>query len=350
MFKEKIKKHNIMFIAHYQDDAALLYKFYQYTKRKYSKVCHAFFDRIFFFIWIEAPLAFATSLSKESVKEISEYSYKRYIMKHRKRWYTRFFFDWLGKAYFVKYYTKLRKRNIDRLFIYDDQPIANKACIMAARALNIYTSILYQGYKNGTILLDKTGTRWASSIPHNKEFYTNISSERQTTPSTKKDIVLVILQKDDSPESILYAPIISKQSELLHLVTEAAQQLVRTQFVVFNSSKIMNNIHNITYTKEPIEAFLPYAKTVVTINNHEALQALDFEIPVISLGDTFFNIEGISATPKSKEDLINMIQNPTPYYDKKTACRFMNYIDTQSVAVQSMYNTPESCFEDMLGR
>lgn len=350
MAKNKIDKINIMFMAHYQDDAALLHKFYQYTKTKYSQIYRAFYDRICSFLWIEIPLTFAKPLSKEVIKEISEYTYRRHIMIHSNRWYKRFIFDLLGMAYFIKYYIKLKKQNIHYLFIYDDQPITNKACIMAARSLNIYTSILYQGYKNGMILIDKVGTRWESSIPHNKEFYLTIGSKRQTASSVKNNIVLVLLQKDDSPESILYAPIISKQSELLQLITEVAQQLIRTQFVIFNSAKKMDNIHNITYIKEEMLEFLPYAKAVITINNHEALKALDFEIPIISFGNTFFNIDGIAVTPKSKEHLINILENPNPYYNKEMACRFMNYIDTQSVAIHSMYNAQESCFEDILNK
>jgi hypothetical protein len=348
MAKKKLQKHNVMFMGHLSDDAKFLYSFYQYTQKNYQKDYNVFYDRISSFLLMEFLFAFTVRLPKEIIDEIAEYNYKLYISKYKNRFFTKFLFHWLAKAYFVKYYGKLLKKKIEYLFIYDDNEIKKKACVIAARVLKVNYTILYQGYKPNVLLMDHFATRWRSLMPHNPEFYLQISGKRKTTPSQKDNIVLVVLQDDKSVESVLYAPVISKQFELLQLITDVSQVLIKTRFVIFNASKWNAGTHNIVYTKENFASFLPKAKAVVTINCQSAMHALDFDIPIIAFGDAVYNIEGVSVVPKSKKEFIDILEKPSVYYNKSVACNFMNVIDGKTAVTSSMSNPSTQTFETIL--
>ena len=320
-----------MFVGQSKIDARFIYNFYKYTKNTYTKNYHCFYERLNSFFTFESLFAFTVRLPKEVIAEICEYNYKLYIKKNKNYFFINFFFNWLAKVYFVKYYGKIRNKNISYLFIYDDNTIQKKACIVAARALKINYTIIVDGYKSNTLCLESFGTRWCAAVPHNAQFYLELNSERQTKRSTMENNVVVILQNDASVDAVLYAPLISTQKELMQLVAGVANILQQTNFIIINYAKNWGDYENIQYSQNNIEALLSSAKCVITINAPEAIAALDYEVPIIAFGDAIYNIQGIAVVPRTQSEIIEIINKPSLYYNKKIASGFLDYIDAKSV-------------------
>lgn len=337
-----------MFVSHLKEDAKFIYNFYKYTKNKYAKDFNCFYERINSFFLVEFLFAFVVRLDINIIDEVAEYNYKKYLLKNKNKFYTKILFRFLAKIYFIKYYTKLNKKKISHLFIWDDNEIKKRALILAAKILKINYKIFYKSYNDNLILIEDFATRHKSLISRNYEFYLNFEYERKKYEIEKKDIVLVYLQDDNSVDCILYAPIISKQKDFIKLIYNISQKLKNTKFIIFNAEFKNFVSENIIYAKEKFEDFLPYAKAVVTINSADVLKCLDYETPIITFGDAFYNIEGVSTTPTSEEGLVDAIDNPENYYNQKVAGAFMNYIDGKSIEIASMESPSNNVFEEIL--
>jgi hypothetical protein len=310
--KDITPKLNVLFFATSKKDSTLFFDLYEHTKGYYKHIYKPIFKRITSFFILEWLFALQRNLPKDVVNEISEYSYRKYVAQNQDGFFTRLFFNILGKMYFIKCYNILQKYNIEILYIYDDNTIINKACIIAAHNLKIDVKILHDGYKKNLIFIDENATRWNNSLPRNVSFYEEIQPSKtyiQKMEAKKENLVLVLLQDDLSPETLLYSPWVRNQKHLLRILADLSKKVPQTQFVVFNATMEYHDTPTIHFTKKPLQEFLPFCKCVITINNQKALFALEVLKPVITLGNAFFNIKGITIGVSSEEKLHTSLKN-----------------------------------------
>lgn len=302
----------ITFISSSKKSSNLLYSIYRYAHEQYKSQYKAKFKRFTHFFLLEILFAIQKNLPKEIVQEISEYSYRKYVAKKPEYFFTRYLFNILGKCYFIKAYTFLKNSNTDVLYIFDDTSIINKATIFAAKILKLEIKILHQGYRNNTIFIDSNATRWNNSIPRNVEFYYQIKAQKIHITEENNhtdDIVLVLMQDDFSPETLLYSPLFVNQKQFLATIKEVAKEMPKTKFIIFNNNSEEQDTKNLLFTKKTFQEFLPFCKCVITINNQEALFALEELKPIITIGNAYFNIEGIAVSVASTSKLITTLQN-----------------------------------------
>ena len=112
--KEKIQKSNLLFFASSKENSQLIFKLYTHTKEHYKKVYKPIYKRLsglFLLAWI---FAIQRNLPTEIVKEISQYSFKKHIAKLPEKFYTNYWYNILGKIYFIQCYTILKKYHNDK--------------------------------------------------------------------------------------------------------------------------------------------------------------------------------------------------------------------------------------------
>lgn len=339
--KEKIQKKNILFFASSKENAQLPYKLYTHTKEHYNKVYKSFYRRLSGLFFLEWIFAIQRNLPQEVVKEISEYSFRKHVAQQPEKFYTRYLYNILGKIYFIKSYSILRKLNIDTVFLYDDTTIVNKACVLAANVLKIDVKIMHQGYKNNLLMIDGLSTRFNNSIPRNKEIYTNLTPDIHyitQKPQPKHNLVLVLLQPDLSPEMLLHSPWVINQKHLIRIVNAMAKNLPEMQFIIFNAEGQHQNTANTHFTTKPFTEFLPYCSGVVTVSNQEALAALEEQKPLINLGNCYFNIEDITHSASSETQLLKLLTNLNSLPLNFKTCNGLLYCLNNVFATQC-YNT-----------
>lgn len=344
--KEKIQKSNLLFFASSKENSQVIFKLYTHTKEHYKKVYKSLYKRhsgLFFLAWI---FAIQKNLPKEIVEEISEYSFKKHVTQLPEKFCTRYWYNILGKIYFIQCYTLLKKHNINTLYLYDDTTIINKACIIAAQYLKIDVKIIHEGYKNNILMIDGNATRWHNSIPRNQDLYQNLNPNKTyitQKPQQAHNIVLVLLQNDLSPETILHSPWVLNQKHLVRIIGNLAKNLPQTQFIIFNAESPSTETQNLHFTTKPLKEFLPFCKCVITINNQQALEALEEQKPIITLGNCYFNIYGITQPVGSEKQLLETLQNIENIpFNTQTANGFLYCLnDVFSVKLYSVEN-PQS--------
>ncbi|MFT4967139.1 MAG: hypothetical protein ACI9CD_000136 [Candidatus Deianiraeaceae bacterium] len=329
---KKNKKLNVLFFANPNGGLNLIFQLHQYTKNKYGAIYRPIYKRALNFFIFEWIFALQKNLPREMVKEISEYAFQRYVLKHNAGFFARLFFDVLGKMHFVKYYGTLKKHDVQHIFIYDDIAIANKACIVAAYTLKVDVTIFSEGCTNAMLLVDRSATRWNNSIPRNVDFFKILNPQRQyisDSPHPSGNMILVVMQEDSSPEILLHSPWISSQRQLLRIIVSVSQKLPNTHFVIFNTRQQYEDSANVHFSDKPLEEFLPFCKAVVTVNDHRTICAFEYHRPVILLGNTFFNIQDLSVSASSVETLHSAIVDIENFpFNKEVANNFLYAINT----------------------
>ena len=326
-----------------EENSQLIFKLYTHTKEHYKKVYKPIYKRLsglFLLAWI---FAIQRNLPTEIVKEISQYSFKKHIAKLPEKFYTNYWYNILGKIYFIQCYTILKKYDINTLYIYDDISIINKACIIAAQYLKIDIKILHKGYKENIIMIDGSSTRWHNSIPRNHDLYQNLNPSKTyitQKPQQAHNIVLVLLQNDLLPETVLYSPWVLNQKHMVRIIGNVAKILPETQFIVFNASEPNTETQNFHFTTKPLREFLPFCKCVITINNQQALEALEEQKPIITLGNCFFNINSIANPVGSEKQLLETLKNIEKIpFDVQTANGFLYCLnDVFAIKFQNVEN------------
>lgn len=229
------------------------------------------------------------------------------------------------------------------------QPIAQLLLTLAPEETPRF--FFEQGVLPGTTTLDTQGVYYQNSVPRDPAFYYQYAQDRSleevsNTPAAKpkktnllpEHYIFIPFQEDLDAQMLEYSPWIPNMRALFSLGEQLAAETGWA--VVFkelpanqgqypdlyrrtNSQVLFANEYS---TEELIQASL----FMVTVNALTALEGLQLNRPVISLGEAFFNIPGVVMHAKSKEELIRLA-NIWPHWTLKDELRrsFLHYLQYQ---------------------
>ncbi len=242
-----------------------------------------------------------------------------------------------------------------------------------AKKMNIKTIFFENGFLPDTTQADCKGINALNSVPRDKSFYENLDYYKKPLPdkliprnpvrklkgdeiNLNRDYVFVPFQVNYDSQIIKFSPWIKSMQEFFNLINEIAP-LFNFDFIIkvhpsdkTTYSNLKSN-KNIIFATNPTDELIKNAKAIITINSSVGIESLLFEKKVITLGDAFYNIEGIVKHANNKNELINILKNLDNWQiDTKLIKNFLGYLYYEYLIPKSWKNPNKEHFEKLTKR
>ena len=225
---------------------------------------------------------------------------------------------------YLKIKTFLRTNHADLLVVWNGHRWTQASMILAAKSIDIKIAFLETGYFPDHFIIDPDGVNAASRIPRIQSFYKKWAScynnfpAQKAHPDNKK--ILIPMQIEHDSQFLLHSPWIKN---LQHFITEAKilSQHIPKDWVIQIKPHPKAPQHNLDYLIQALDDYpniellmdknareaLNDASMLVTINSTMGVEALELSIPVITLGDALYNIEGLVLQAQSTQILTDCV-------------------------------------------
>lgn len=250
-----------------------------------------------------------------------------------------------------------------------------------AKLYNIQAIFIENGTMPNRITIDKKGVNFLNSVPRNKSFYQQYSNEnilptslipRIAKNSKKfkkiscedylpKNYIFVPFQVDYDTQIMLYSPWIKNMTQLFEVIEQIAQEL-NIHFVFKEHPTSVKNYPTLhkRASKNPnlyfangceTQTLIENANAVITINSTVGIESLLFGKKVITLGNSYYNIEEIVLNVQTKDKLKLALKNLSSwkpnsvlvnnflkylYYDYLVEGNFIDYSEKQIEQIQNI--------------
>lgn len=237
------------------------------------------------------------------------------------------------------YFHFLQAHPCTKVIVWNGMKQPNRTPYVVAKALGKETMLFENGLLPNTTTLDPKGVNAANSLPRDKAFYLSWQGEvtqqdpqlvvRRPHKQRQKDsetalperYVFVPFQVPNDTQIVCHSPWLSSMEALYDALNEALQTLEKNaqwtpfKFVIKehptwpkNFTELYHKNPNIIFangnnTQELIERSL----AVITINSTVGIESLLLGKNVITLGNAFFNIDGLVHHCKNQEALTNAL-------------------------------------------
>lgn len=297
-------------------------------------------------------------LNTEEISDVINYSYLKFKVRYKlqddspiSRLYRKIllFKCRLMEAYL---YTFLKDNNVNLVIVWNGDALEAALPICLARKLGIKTIFMENGYFPGTVVMDTQGVNAKNSLPRNRDFYENLSIDEEKlkqlkgiNPEYRKlrgenklddnviqketkllpdKFIFLPFQVHTDTQVLINSPVIKDMEQLLKVAYQGVEEFNRKhgldyRLVVkehpsdhgridYSQLKEEYSEKGVIFLKKiPMKEVLKKAELVITLNSTVGIEALLYGKPVLTLGDAFYNIKGITYTLQDYEDLASAI-------------------------------------------
>jgi len=256
---------------------------------------------------------------------------------------------------YMRYFTKI-KPEYEKIIIWNGFMFRQHIALEIAKLYGIKPVFVESAFLPGRIVVDPKGVNFLNSVPRDKEFYLNYKNDR-TLPkeliprqpknakkfsALKKEplperFVFVPFQVDYDTQILLFSPWVKNMRHLFYVLKDIANELQIN--IVFkehpSSRKEYPDLHEIAKKDKyvsfanayPTQELIEKSEAVITVNSSVGVESLLFYKKVITLGDAFYNIDGVVKHASSKEELVDILKNLKSWkIDKKLVENFLKYL------------------------
>ncbi|MGB8602863.1 MAG: hypothetical protein WCD42_11780 [Rhizomicrobium sp.] len=286
---------------------------------------------------------------------ITAFSFKKYLARHPgtsaagRVWIKRFQTA-KARAYYGWAKAWLSHEKPDLLVLWNGLPLPVAAAAAAARSLNIACLFCENGTLPKTVAMDPDGVNAASSLARRTaDFYRAVEpapeklaslihtplvaralNPRAAAPAPTETLTLpesyvfLPLQVHDDSQILMYSPRFADMPAVVRAVAEAVGQHNQThgtalKIVVkehpsdygrIDYSALRREFPDLLFTQTFSTAeLIAGAKAVITVNSTVGIEALLSFKPVVTLGDAFFNIDGVVRHLRGNETLSDALSD-----------------------------------------
>jgi len=240
-----------------------------------------------------------------------------------------------------------------------------------AKELEVKTMFFENGFLPDTTQADCKGVNYLNSVPREQSFYEKLEYYKQPLPDKliprvpvrklqgdeidlNRDYIFIPFQVNYDSQIIRFSPSIKSMEELFETVNEIADKF-KIDFIfkvhpsdrVTDYSKLLKKAkNNVYFAINPTNELIKNAKAVITINSSVGIESLLFNKRVISLGEAFYNIDGIVKHSNNKDELVKIIKNLENWQtDIKLIRNFLGYLYYEYLIPKSWKNPDKKHFE-----
>jgi len=305
------------------------------------------------------------------------------ILKYSKvlKLITRLFYTLREKARASYYFALFEKHPCETVIVWNGMKQPNRTPYVVAKAAGKKTQLFENGLLPNTTVLDPKGVNAVNSLPRDIEFYQNWQGKVETTEKklvvraphknrkadskqiqTPERYVFVPFQVPNDTQIVCHSPWVPNM-ESFYLALENALTFLKQQpnwqsfkFVIKEHPswpRSFTHLHNknpdiVFANNNNTQELVENALAVATINSTVGIEALLLEKSVITLGNAFFNIEGLVSHCKEQSQLNQALLNiESQTVDLALVERFLAYVKQEYSLPQSWNNLsePETHFE-----
>lgn len=321
----------------------------------------------------------APKLSKQEIKEGVYFHLQRKKVKYSYAdsicQLLRIYYELKYRLYYRQFYYLLNRSKPKCVVVWNGHMLPEMAVKKAAEKLGIIICFFEVGLLPNTVTVDPKGINNFNSVPRKESFYRNYQPfEKKSSTADRqlvvrqfnrrkiaharqqdfhlalpKKFIFVPFQVRFDSQIILSSPNIcsmydlyrwieftlenSEDENLFFVVKEHPSDPYKYDTLYKKNPRILFSNRN---TQELIEG----ADAIITINSSVGLESLIFHRPVIALGDACYNIEGITQTVSSKEQLVSAINRlPNWRIDESLVENFLSYLKND-YCISGSWNQP----------
>lgn len=203
---------------------------------------------------------------------------------------------------------------------------------LACQDTNVTVYYMENGLVPGHTTLDRVGVNYGNSVPRDPDFFRKrwvngprhqdaMSMQPSQSAEVNRSTILVPLQVNSDSQVVCYSPWIRSMRDLVELLIEIRGDVEQAglRLVVKPHPKCstpqddlyealrQNGI--VVDERSKVSDWLPEVAGVITLNSTVGIEALLQNVPVIVLGQAFYNIEGLTLSADSKAELVRQVQN-----------------------------------------
>jgi len=265
------------------------------------------------------------------------------------------FYTILAIITFMRYFHKISSK-YEKIIIWNGFMFRQHIALEIAKLYGIKPVFIESGFLPNRFVVDLKGVNFFNSVPRDKEFFLNYKNNKSLPKeliprkpknakkfaSLKKEplpneFIFVPFQVDYDTQILLFSPWIKNMEEMFFVLRDIANEL-KINFVFKehpSSRKEYPKLHEIAKKEEflsfanayPTQELIQKSKAVITINSSVGVESLLFYKKVITLGEAFYNIEGIVKHTNNKDELIKILKELESWrVDKNLIENFLKYL------------------------
>ena len=284
-----------------------------------------------------------------------------------------------GRLLFRIYYHCIQEHQPQLIIIWNGLKFRQRLFLLAANELQVsHTLFLENGLLPNTTTADFKGINYTNSIPRHPQFFHNYAQTKKNlelpehspchSPSTDtteetietrikalpKKYIFIPFQVNSDSQITLFSPWIKHMSELFHIIIQCKEKIQDSEieFVFKRHPKCsetyqhyLNNLPSRCHFVDDLtsDVLIENAEAVITINSTIGLESLTHSKKVISLGQAFYNIPGLTLQASSTSSLIGKIDQLADWQmDETLRCAFLHYLYYQYAIPQAWQEPNET--------
>ncbi len=241
---------------------------------------------------------------------------------------------------------------------------------------NIKKIYFENGFLPDTTQADCKGVNALNSVPRDKKFYENLEYYKKPLPKEliprapvkrlegneldlNRKYIFIPLQVNYDSQIIYFSPWIKSMQQFFEVINSIANEFEFDFIFKAHPSDRVTNYENLIkkaeknvhFATNPTSELIKNAQAVITINSSVGIESLLFEKKVITLGEAFYNIEGIVKHAENSKELIDILKNLDSWeVDKKLIKNFLGYLYYEYLIPKSWKNPDNKHFEKLTNR
>jgi capsular polysaccharide export protein len=274
-----------------------------------------------------------------------ELSSTKYNISNAKKKYLKISFHLKFTLLFNAYSRFFSKITVDYIAVWGG--LKGHQSIAVAAAKNAGISIIYM--ENGplpqTTAVDTKGINFNNSLPRDIKFYRengkaspslptqlqdrNLHKDRKETEKNIESLpsryIFIPFQVDDDSQILSFSPWIQNMTHLYEVLDQIIPNMQSDMFFIIkehpSSSRSYSHLHQrnprIKFANsQSTQNLIENAEAVITINSTVGLESMLFGKPVITLGQAFYSMDGLTYQAGSVESLEKLLKStPAPATD-----------------------------------
>ena len=274
------------------------------------------------------------------------------------------------------YIKEIKKSDANIIAFWNGKKYPQNIGVAVTKLLNKQTLFFENGALPNTTAIDFYGLNATATIPKDIKTYKNYTTkaklnknltQRKEEKKRIKDnislppnFIFVPFQVGYDSQLIYHSPWIDTMDELFDIIDEISKKL-KIYFIFKEHPSDKKSDYSHLHKKAKNNNFINFANaiatpkliqkcdTIVTINSSVGIEGLLYNKKIITLGEAFYNIEGLVKHANNKKELEEILYNKDNWkIDTKLIEKFLLYLQEEYLIKDSWKNPTDQHFKQII--